>query len=331
MASVSLANDKPSVSVITVTYNAELFITQYLESMRVILEENDSFSFVLVDNYSQDQTMGRVHAFFAECAHLAARILIVESGENLGFGKGCNLGAERANAFNPDIYWFVNPDTIVRQDAAVGLLETLQIQTNVAFAGSTLSDEKGTLRSGAFRFPTLTRVFCSELTIGALEKLFPSMRHNIPIGEEAVKADWLTGASFMVKREAFEALSGFAPEYFLYFEEVDLFYRASKLGYEAFSTPKSVVFHISGASTGINDKIAHNRKKRRPKYWFESRRHFYTSNFGSAYFTLVDLAVISANGIRQIKNLIKFSPEQREPFLISDIIQYSTFRFIKFW
>ena len=110
------------------------------------------------------------------------------------------------------------------------------------------------------------------MRLGILDALFKNHVTAIPIQKQPYTADWLTGASFMVKNECFEALKGFDPHYFLYFEEVDLFYRAKQAGFSVWACPNSQVFHISGASTGINTQ--HSTPKRQPNYWFESRKYF---------------------------------------------------------
>lgn len=310
-----------NVSIVTVTYNASDFILTYLDAVLKLLNEFPSMSLVVVDNASSDDTVNKMLAFSTE-HQLSSRFKIVEAGGNIGFGRGCNLGAKSAETFSPDVIWFLNPDTVVSVETPLALMELVSEQ-NCDFAGSTLEDENGQLRSGAFRFPTPITVFMSTSLLGFIARAFPSKASTIALGQECVKADWLTGASFMVKKQAFEALDGFDSRYFLYFEEVDLFYRAGKLGMKVLSTPKSTVYHQSGASTGMNARRNTVKQPRRPAFWFESRRYFYLKNFGAAIFLATDIAFISGMLFRRFKNFVQRKPNLEPESLLRDVIGYS--------
>ena len=60
--------------------------------------------------------------------------------------------------------------------------------------------------------------------------------------------DVVTGAFFLIKKDVWSHLQGFDPVYFLYSEEVDLCYRARKIGVRPNFTPKVRVRHQRGAS-----------------------------------------------------------------------------------
>jgi N-acetylglucosaminyl-diphospho-decaprenol L-rhamnosyltransferase len=68
-------------------------------------------------------------------------------------------------------------------------------------------------------------------------------------------AGWLSGACVLVRRSAFEELGGFDPEFFMYFEDVDLGYRLGKLGYRNVYEPAAVVTH-TGAHSTASDSLA---------------------------------------------------------------------------
>jgi len=317
MNSQSIPENK--VAIITVTYNSADFIEQYLESVALFLKGTDHQLF-LVDNQSNDNTVD-IANHFAQTQQLTSQIHVIPANDNLGFGKGCNLGVKHAKAHKPTHLWFLNPDTIIFEDTAPALLQLLKEDTNIDFAGSILVDKNNTPRAGAFRFPTAINVFLSTMTLGILDKLFHKHTTAIPADNETIEADWLTGASFIVKYDCFENLEGFDPQYFLYFEEVDLFFRAKQKGYVVSSCPKSKVFHISGASTGINSK--ETAIKRRPNYWFESRRYYYIKNYGKAYFLLVDLLFFLGFSLKRIRDFIQQKDSQFPEHFAKDTFKHS--------
>jgi GT2 family glycosyltransferase len=312
------------VAIITVTYNSADFIEQYLDSVAPFLKGSEH-QLILVDNESKDNTLEIIEQF-AQKHHLDQQIQSIGLEKNLGFGKGCNKGVEAAEAYNPDYLWFLNPDTKVFDNSGKELLALLSGSEDVDFAGSVLVNEQSIKRPGAFRFPTLINVFLSNMRLGVLDKLFPKYTTAVPIEEKPYQADWLTGASFMVKSNCFAQLKGFDPYYFLYFEEVDLFYRAKKAGFSVWACPSSQVFHISGASTGINNR--QSKPRRQPDYWFESRRYFYTSNFGTGYFMLVDTVFLISHLFWKLRSKLQRKPDSAIPYLARDTIKHSAFNIL---
>jgi len=61
--------------------------------------------------------------------------------------------------------------------------------------------------------------------------------------------DWVTGAFLMMRKEVFQKTGGFDKDYFMYVEEVDLCFRAKKLGWEVWYLPKWNIIHYGGASS----------------------------------------------------------------------------------
>jgi N-acetylglucosaminyl-diphospho-decaprenol L-rhamnosyltransferase len=313
------------VAVVTVTYNCADFIESFLEALAVPLQKaQPRMGLFLVDNASSDATLKVARRFIAANG-LEDRVIVLPQTDNLGFGTGCNKGAEAARLFQPDYYWFLNPDTRVSSDTGDNLLDFFKANPEADFVGSQLVNEEGTPRPSAFRFPSAVSEFCRSVRLGVMDRLLPRGQIALPVSDTPHRADWLTGASFMVKREVFDQLEGFDERFFLYFEEVDLFYRARQQGFNCWFTPESKVYHFAGASTGI----ASNRKatKPRPQYWFDSRRYFYCKNFGRVYFLLCDLAAITGLSLWKLRLMLQDKDCGDPPGLLKDIAANSLFAF----
>jgi GT2 family glycosyltransferase len=307
------------VAIITVTYNSHDFIGDYLTSITPFIS-NSAHQLFIIDNASTDTTCQQIK-HYREQHQLLEQLHIIELPQNIGFGKGCNAGIQAAKEYSPTHFWLLNPDTKVFNDSGHALISFMQQNPHADFTGSVLVNNKRTPRAGAFRFPLLSNVILSTLKLGILDRLFSQHTTAIPISEKPYAADWLTGASFMAKAECLYQLNGFDPSYFLYFEEVDLFYRAKKANYSVWACPNSHVFHISGASTGINN---HKKAiKRLPAYWFESRSYYYSSNHGALYFTLTDAALITCTILWKIRAKIQNKDNDTPPYFIRDIIKHS--------
>jgi N-acetylglucosaminyl-diphospho-decaprenol L-rhamnosyltransferase len=307
------------VAIITVTYNSSAFIIDYLDSISPFVLSGQH-KLIIVDNASTDDTCAIINQY-VQNNHLSTQLQLIALDNNIGFGKGCNAGANAAKQDCPTYLWLLNPDTKVFKNSGDELIALLNSDKKIDFTGSILVNEHGEPRAGAFRFPRLMNVILSTLKLGILDQLFKQHTTAIPISTKPYQADWLTGASFMVKADCFYHLNGFDPEYFLYFEEVDLFYRAHQAGLSVWACPNSKVFHISGASTGINN---HKKAIRRlPKYWFESRRYYYISNHGHAYFAIVDTALILCQLLWRFRARIQNKEDNTPPNFIHDILRHS--------
>lgn len=313
------------IAIITVTYNSGDFIEDYLDSINSFLSNSNHIA-VIVDNDSSDNTCAIINQY-AEKHSLEEHIIVAPQKQNIGFGKGCNKGIELAKDYSPSHFWFLNPDTKIFPDSGEELFSFLTTQSDADFAGSTLVNRNNIPRAGAFRFPTLINVCLSTLKLGILDRLFRSHTTAIPIENKPYQADWLTGASFMVKAQCIYQLQGFDPFYFLYFEEVDLFFRAKQLGFNVWACPNSKIFHISGASTGINN---HKKAiKRLPTYWFESRQYFYRKNYGRLYLVAVDLMQIICHFIWAGRAKIQNKEDDTPPYFVQDIIRNDFFKLKK--
>lgn len=310
------------VLIVTVTYKATEFIERYLLSVKELLGQGDQFRLVLIDNASPDNTVDVIRSFIAGHG-LEACMTLVNAGVNGGFGFGCNMGSKQRTG--EEYIWFVNPDTKIDYDAAMALVKKLDAEQDLAAAGSLLKNEWGEVRSGAFRFPTMGNALISGINLSMLERLVPYYRTSYQAGESLENVDWLTGASFMIRADVFEALNGFDEGYFLYFEELDLFYRFKMAGYRAASCENSVVFHASGSSTGVNRYDAGLIQPRRPKYWYESRCRFYLKHFGRAYLVVLNSVHVLATIAGRTKDFLLRRKASRVERYLRDIMSHSFF------
>ncbi len=97
--------------------------------------------------------------------------------------------------------------------------------------------------------------------------------------------DQLIGACLMIKRAEFEALGGFDPRFFLYFEEVDLLRRLKDRGAFALFWPRIRAIHAGhGSSSGVTGL--------RLKYWLTSRLIYAVKTYGRVWGLLIALASV---------------------------------------
>ncbi len=195
--------ERPLVSVIVVTYESGELLDVLLAGLRG--SDYPSIEILVVDNASLD---GGPAALRDE-----VDVELIESPENLGYGRACNLGAARAKG---ETLLFLNPDVALRHDTISLLVRDL------------LGDD------GA-------AIVCASTS----EPGVPEERLRL-VREVAS----MNAAAMLVDRKEFERLEGFDPWIFLYWEDGDLCYRAVLAGRRVLRSFEAVADHVGGGSGG---------------------------------------------------------------------------------
>lgn len=306
-----------NVAIVIVNYRTGRLVVNCLESLKTIL--NQSVKAVVVDNFSGDNSIELIGKWVSKNknAHLIC------SENNSGFSGGNNLAIESVKkmGFNADFVWLLNPDTVVRENALQYLLAFMEQNPQVGITGSRLEDFDGKPQCSAFRFHTILSELDDGLKLGIISNLLKRWQVALPISDEPVKVDWLAGASMLIKKQVFEDIGLFDDDYFLYFEETDFCLQAKKAGWPCWYVPASRVVHFVGSSTGVTD----GSKKRRPRYWFESRQRYFLKNHGHLYLFLANLVWAAAYTLYRIRLKIQNKPDNETEFLLRDFVSFNFF------
>jgi len=234
------------LSVIIVSWNVRDYLRQALKSV-VEAAREISHEIIVVDNHSSDGS--------AEMAEMECPIArIIASGANEGFSAACNRGIQASSG---DYILILNPDTYVSPDALTKALLFMNSHPEAGAAGARMTDGNG-------RFlPESKRGFPSPLTslfrFTGMGRLFPrsALFNAYYLGsmpeEETCRADILTGAFMMIRREALERAGLFDTRYFLYGEDIDMSWRIRKAGYFNYYLPDVHIIHYKGRSA-IKDR-----------------------------------------------------------------------------
>lgn len=230
------------VSIIIVSYNTRELLQDCLDS---ILEktQNVSYEIIVVDNCSSDNSVSMLKERFPTVKR-------VESNENLGFGKGNNLGSEYASG---KYLFFLNSDTLLINNAIKILFDfaEMEINVNVGCLGGNLYYLNGSPNfSYANIFPSLRSIFLYRSYLYFI--LRPDFFNNTTAPKEVAI---IIGADLLIAKDKFNLVGGFDPEYFMYVEEGDLQYRLKKVGFISMSVPEAKIVHLQGASSDSYFKL----------------------------------------------------------------------------
>ena len=240
---------------------------------------------VVVDNDSRDGSEEALRRA-VETGQWPVPVRVVQSGHNGGYGFGNNVGirAGRSDGKRPDAVYILNSDAFPDKDAVRALIHYLDAHPEVGLAGSQLYNDEDPHHSSAFRFPTLAGEFEQTARTGPISKLLWEKRIVIADLTRTRQVDWLAGASAMIRQDVLDQIGLFDEDFFLYYEETELFLRARRAGWTTMYVTESRVRHLGSVSTGMKDWHEF------PDYWFESRWMYFEKAHGRGYAAAATLA-----------------------------------------
>jgi len=194
----------------------------------------DDYKIVLVDNGSEDDSVRTVRENFPE-------VEVVETGKNLGFAGGNNVGIAYAMKAGADYVFLINNDTTVHPDYLKELVEAAEADPKIGAAGSKIYyySEPSVLWFAGGRVNWLRN---KGEHIGLNEKDEGQYDQQREVG-------YLTGCALLIKREVIEKVGVLADDYFLYYEDTDFCLRVQNAGYKTVYVPKSKIYHKVSRST----------------------------------------------------------------------------------
>jgi len=181
-------------------------------------------------------------------------LIFIQTGSNLGFAGGNNVGIRYALKQDCDYILTLNNDTIMAKDALDVMVGFMDETPSAGACGARLFYPDGSPQQSYGNFPTIRRMF---VHLFPLYKLFPRKwfrnfkRLSVTPGEnirEPIKVDYPSGACLMVRREVIDAVGFMDERFFAYCDETDWCYRMMKAGWERYYFPKAEILHYCGAS-----------------------------------------------------------------------------------
>lgn len=275
----------PKVFIVILNWNGLEDTLACLESLETL--DHPNFEVIVVDNDSSDGSEETLRKRYPQ--HV-----IIQSGANLGFAGGTNVGLRYALGHGASYAWLLNNDTLVEPDALTELVKRMQEKPSAGLCGSTLVYHSDQSKIQAYGGATYNKWLSTSRHIG----------QDAPRGQEVDteeverQLDYLVGASCLASRALLEEVGLLSEDYFLYYEELDWATRA-KGRYTLAFAPESVVYHKEGGSIGSSSDGA--KKSRLADYYGVRNRLLYTRKHApealpSVYLSLL---VTVANRVRR--------------------------------
>jgi GT2 family glycosyltransferase len=224
--------DQPRLSVVVVNYR------HWDDTGRLIRHLRASHSLVeglaevvVVDNHSP------AHPLIPRLRR-ARDVSLRRWRHNRGFARAVNEGCRLSRG---EWLLLLNPDTTVPAgflDHVLQRADDLVVhEPRAGIVGFRLGNDDGSWQLSTGRFPTLLGTLVGRLWPRHLRKYTP------PAEPGRVRVDWVTGCCLLVRRECWRELGGLDPDFFLYYEDVDLCRRAARQGWSVWYDPATTVLH----------------------------------------------------------------------------------------
>ncbi|MCU0610878.1 MAG: glycosyltransferase family 2 protein [Candidatus Eisenbacteria bacterium] len=231
------------ISIVTVTFNAREHARECLRSVISASPMAGDYEHIVVDNASGDDTAGMVAREFPG-------VILVRSGENLGFARGANLGMRRARG---EHLLLLNPDCVLPAGAVEGLVRFMDDHPRAGAVSPMLLTPEGLPQISYARFP---RLVPHLLGLSPLGWFVPGRFKDTGFGgvpparEEKThrEVDAPAGSCLLVRRAAYESTGGMDERFFTYYEDIDWAYRMAQDGWLRFYVPSVRVTHDMGAT-----------------------------------------------------------------------------------
>jgi hypothetical protein len=223
----------PLISIIIVNFNGLRFLEPCLSSIRD--QTYPRYEIIFVDNGSSDRSVDYIREHFPSA-------VIIETGKNIGFAGGTNVGILRAAG---DYLLTLNNDTILDPHFLEEIQKPMHDDPHIGMCGSKMILPDGRINSTAI---------CISRSGAAWDRgMGEQDTGQYDYKEEIFGA--CAGAA-LYRRSMLDEIGLFDEDFFLFMEDVDLAFRARLAGWKCWYVPTAKVVHIRGGTSGTDSEMS---------------------------------------------------------------------------
>jgi N-acetylglucosaminyl-diphospho-decaprenol L-rhamnosyltransferase len=230
--------------VVTVTYSPGPHLDRFLATLSHATDR--PVTVIMADNGSNDGAP-------EEALTRYPNVRLLRTGGNLGYGSAVNRAVAEVFSESDDSDFFVvaNPDVQWGPSSIDALLDAAERWPRAGALGPLIRDPDGSVYPSARHLPSLIRGGMHAV-VGPFWKANPwtaeYRQERTEPSERAV--GWLSGSCLLLRRSAFDQVSGFNERYFMYMEDVDLGDRLGRADWQNVYVPSAEILHDKGHATG---------------------------------------------------------------------------------
>ena len=221
------------IAVVILNWNGTKLLEQFLPS--VVAFSNEATIYV-ADNASTDTSIEILKSQFPS-------VKIIQNPGNYGFAMGYN---EALKYVDEEYYALVNSDIEVTENWLSPIIELFDSQAKVAIIQPKILDYK---KKTHFEYAGAAGGFIDKYGYPFCRgRIFDTVEEDLKQYDDEIEIFWASGACFFIRKEVYHQLNGFDATFFAHQEEIDLCWRAFNAGFTTKYNPKSVVYHVGGAT-----------------------------------------------------------------------------------
>lgn len=223
-----------SILVIVITYNGAYWLNKCLGSLS---KSSVPLDVLVVDNCSTDDTITIIKQQFPE-------VQLIESEENLGFGRANNIGLKKALEEGYDYAFLLNQDAWIEPDTVRILVETHQEHSQFGIISPIHLNGAET---------SLDRSFANYLSEASNAELLSDLLLPERSLQKIYTLTFINAAAWLISRRCLETVGGFDPLFSHYGEDQDYVQRAVYYHFKIGFTPYARITHDREGYVKIND------------------------------------------------------------------------------
>ncbi|UGS22550.1 glycosyltransferase family 2 protein [Flavobacterium channae] len=221
------------IAVVILNWNGAKLLEQFLPS---VVAFSDEANIYVADNASTDSSIEVIKTQFPS-------VKIIQNTDNFGFAKGYN---EALKYVEEEHYALVNSDIEVTENWLTPILNIFENEPETAIIQPKLLDFK---KKNHFEYAGGAGGFIDKFGYPFCRgRIFDTIEEDKHQYDDEIEIFWATGACFFIRKDVYHQLKGFDDDFFAHQEEIDLCWRAFNKGFKIKYTPKSVVYHVGGAT-----------------------------------------------------------------------------------
>jgi len=240
------------VSIIIVSYNTKELTKQTIQSV-FDKTEGIEYEVIVVDNDSKDGSVEELKKTFQN------RITIIQSKENLGFGKANNLGIKQSKG---KYIFLLNSDTELINNAIKIFYDYMEQNEQVGVCGGNLYNVNEVPEESYMMYTNTVGSYFywryMELVYNIIAKFNKKKNYcRFNYSNKIKEVGYISGADMFIRKEALDKVGLFDEKIFMYLEDADLNFRIKNKGYNIKSVPQAKISHyMSKSSSGIINKFS---------------------------------------------------------------------------
>ena len=283
------------ISVIIVNYNTKELTKKAIQSV-FDKTEGVEYEIIVIDNDSKDGSVEELQKTFQN------KITIIQSKENLGFGRANNLGIKQSKG---KYIFLLNSDTELINNAIKIFYDYMEQNKQVGVCGGNLYNKNIEPATSYCMYKKSISSYIYWRIIQIVSKLFAIFNKkkfycNFNYSNKVKEVGYISGADMFIRKSALEKSGLFDEKIFMYDEDVDLNFKIRDCGFHIKSVPQAKILHMENASFKIDsdENILKNYRLRKHNEYM-----FYFRIFGkSSYFIYIESQI--SNIMRIVVNTI---------------------------